>query len=848
VNGNPMSSGWYYFKPDAPGAGQVGPVEWAQLAALAQTGALRPGDSVWHQSLSGWVPASQVGGLFQAQAPVAAPPVQAAPPMQAAWSPQPAVPTGADRRRSVLPWLIPVVTLVVVALAFGLYFGLRDKGDERTGGPGTTASPATSLTTATTGSGTTASTVAGEPDTWLVMMYEDADDEILEEDMAFDLNEAELVGSTDQVKIVAQMDRYVGGYSGDGDITSTKRYLITQDVDLYTVRSQELADLGELDMGDGQTLYDFATWAIDKYPAEHYVLVLSDHGGGWTGGWTDDDPSLDSGLTMQEIDDALGAIVNDTGIGSFELVGFDACLMGQLEVMSGVAPHSKYAVGSEETEPVLGWSYAGFLGALTDNPGMTGRELGQAVVETYIGQDTRVTDNQARALLTGGDFTAAAVADELISDTTLATFDLTEVQDLNSAVNDLALALANIDQEEVAQARAYAQSYASVFGDEDPPSFIDLGHFVDLLLQISSDPAVTEAATQVKAALSQTVTSETHGPERPGSNGLTIYFPNSEEYDFTFGGGQIDYPSSVGRFATASLWDDYLTYHYTGAPFDAGLADLAVVTPAKATQTDFTAAVAESAPAADATIVGPGAGQLTIDPITVSASEINQDGTSTLTTKITGSNVAYVYYYVSYYWPDDGSYLTADMGFVEPGSTKEIAGVYYPDWGEGNVIDISYDWEPTVYYMSDGNEANDQFAFFEPTVYGADTATDIYTVRGTYTFLDSGTQVEAEIDFNGDGDMQGVWGFTDSNDGSGTWHEIIPTKGDTFTITEEYLEFDPNPDGEFVDYDGGTMTFGDTPFTMVPYYAYAGDYVLGIGVEDLDGNITWEFANVKVTE
>ena len=126
------------------------------------------------------------------------------------------------------------------------------------------------------------------------------------------------------------------------------------------------------------------------------MLILSDHGGGWTGGWSDDDPEYASGLSMQEIDDALGAIVADTGIGAFELVGFDACLMGQLEVMSAIAPHAEYAVGSEETEPSLGWGYAGFLRALTENPAMTGRELGQAIVDSYIAQDIRVTDDQAR--------------------------------------------------------------------------------------------------------------------------------------------------------------------------------------------------------------------------------------------------------------------------------------------------------------------------------------------------------------------------------------------------------------------------------------------------------------------
>ena len=235
----------------------------------------------------------------------------------------------------------------------------------------------------------------------------------------------------------------------------------------------------------------------------------------------------------------------------------------------------------------------------------------------------------------------------------------------------------------------------------------------------------------------------------------------------TFREWPTNYPSSIGRFATASLWDDYLTFHYTGETFDPGHADVAVVTPAKATQTDFTEAVNESAPAADAEIVAPGAGQLdhradhasrrarsaqTAWSRSPPRSPARTSPTSTTTSATTGKS--------------DGSYLTADAGFIEPGTTKEIGGVYYPDWGEGGVVSVEYDWEPTLYFMSDGNEANDQFAFFNPTVYGADVEHDIYTVRGTYTFLDSGTQIDAEIDFNGDGDMQSVWGFSDADDGS----------------------------------------------------------------------------------
>ena len=149
------------------------------------------------------------------------------------------------------------------------------------------------------------------------------------------------------------------------------------------------------------------------------------------------------------------------------------------------------------------------------------------------------------------------------------------------------MALTGVDQGLVAQARTYAQSYAGVFGDDLPPSFIDLEHFVDLLRTSVDDPDVQRAAERVTAALDRAVFAEVHGQERPACGGLSIYFPNSEEYVGTFGEWVATYTSFAGRFATASLWDDYLTFHYTGKPFDPGGADLSAVTPAQAALTDF---------------------------------------------------------------------------------------------------------------------------------------------------------------------------------------------------------------------------------------------------------------------
>ncbi|MEW5941399.1 MAG: hypothetical protein AB1750_17170, partial [Chloroflexota bacterium] len=449
------------------------------------------------------------------------------------------------------------------------------------------------------------------------------------------------------------------------------------------------------------------------------------------------------------------------------------------------------------------------------------------------------------ALFGSSEVTASQAAEEFGRDVTMTAYDLAAMQGINAALNDLVVALSNVDQSAVAEARAYAQSYTSVFQDV-PPSYIDLGHFLDLLIEVVGDPAVSDAAQNVKSAIAQSVLAEMHGPERPGSTGISIYFPNSDLYSFTFNGDGPAYTAFAGRFATASLWDDFLTFHYTGEPFDPASADLAVLTPAESHQTDFTDAAANSAPDPGAALVIPGSGEITIEPLTLSTLEVGPDESINIATTITGSNIGYVYYFVSYYDPDSDSFLTADMGFIAAEQTREVGGIFYPDWGDGP-ISIDFDWEPTLYFMSDGNEDNDQFAFFEPTVYGVDVESDVYTVRGLYTFAGTGTEVYAEMDFDGYGNFLSVFGF-EGDGGTGAPHEITPQPGDQFTIYEEWLEFDTNPDGEFVDYLGGTMTFGDQPFFWQPYYAYAGDYILGILVEDLNGNIYFEYALVTVTE
>ena len=192
-------------------------------------------------------------------------------------------------------WVIPSIGAVIAlcaacacCAAIGLYFygdqivaGLRNSSDN----PPTDIPPSESPVT------------SGLPE-WTVIVYSAADDEVLEENMWFDINEMEVVGSNSQLNIVVQIDRYASGFAGDGDWSDTRRYLITQDSDLNSITSPIVQSLGELDTGDPQTLIDFVTWAVQNYPAKKYALVLSDHGGGWTGGFSDMTSSSYSDLSI----------------------------------------------------------------------------------------------------------------------------------------------------------------------------------------------------------------------------------------------------------------------------------------------------------------------------------------------------------------------------------------------------------------------------------------------------------------------------------------------------------------------------------------------------------------------
>ena len=598
--------------------------------------------------------------------------------------------------------------------------------------PAATAAPRPTRTprpTAEAGSGqaTTGQDVKSGQ-TWTVMLYQDADDKILEQDIFVDLNEAERAGSTDRVNVVAQLDRYKGGFNGDGNWTSTRRYLIKQDDDLNRINSEVISE-GEVNMSAGETLVDFVTWAAKNYPADKYVLILSDHGMGWPGGWSDPDPggqrqevdrriplqgALGDELYLNELDAALAEARQTAGIDQFEIVGMDACLMGHVEVMDALAPHARYAVFSQETEPALGWAYTAFLDDLVQNPDVDGATVAKNIVQTYIDEDQRITDDQARSDWIGQrGATAAQVRSQLGRDITLTAVDLNKTSDLIGSLNGLAYSMQNVDQNAVAKARRYAQSFTSIFGQEVPPSYIDLGHFLVLLTESTSDDGLNQAARGVAQNLTQAVIAKKNGKGKPGATGVSIYFPTGQLYKSAAAGPQ-SYTAIADKFAQDSLWDEYLAFHYGGGEFQLDASGVA-------------------APAAGGVTRMPGTGTITLSPVQKDKSEVAIRDTVLLSTNVSGDNIGYIYFFTGYLDRQSNSIAIIDRDYLEADNTKEVGGVYYPDWGEGD-FKLQFEWEPLAYAISDG-ETRAQAAL-SPETYGRNYEDSVYTVDGTYIYQD----------------------------------------------------------------------------------------------------------------
>lgn len=329
---------------------------------------------------------------------------------------------------------------------------------------------------------------------WTVMVYVMGDND-LEPFVIQDVLEMAAVGSTDEVNIVALVDR--SPHYTDEPLLNLGNFESTK---FIHVLEGELVDLTgdgvELNLGSAATLEGFITEAIRGFPAERYALVVWDHGAGWPGIGPDETDGFDV-LDLADMDAGMSAGLAAAGVDRFDLLGFDACLMATYEVASVLAPYADYLLASVDLEPGHGWNYEA-LQALVDDPTMGPVELAGAIKQGFREQ---------------------AVASGTDADITLSLVDMSALAALQDEIGALGQ-LFRSDFATYGPVLGQLRRSALVYADSPDPMvsthLIDLGLFLD---------GLGPEGASARAALDVAVVDQINGPARASTSGLGVYFP-----------------------------------------------------------------------------------------------------------------------------------------------------------------------------------------------------------------------------------------------------------------------------------------------------------------------------------
>ena len=439
---------------------------------------------------------------------------------------------------------------LAAALAIGAYT-LSGCGGSSSGGTGTSvapiAQPGWSLSR-------TYPPLAPKPWTFLVFLNGANN---LDSDGVLNVSQMEQVGSSANVNVVVQWKR-LNGWSGD-----TRRYLILKNPgDAAGTASTQLSHNGSVDMGQAQSLQEFVQWGVHAFPAQHYCLVLWDHGAGWrsekigaTGTRAAATRPLGRGISYDDLTHShidTTQIPRAIAVGSgfkWDLLAMDASLMQMAEVDYELRNSAQYIVGSEESPSELGYPYNVFLADLTANPAMDGRAFGIDIAQKTLASYT------------------------LNSDATQSVVDTTRLDALAPAVDALGSALLAAPPAAAPQISAARSTAESVNSSDYYGDYRDLADFAHLLVDSGTgltpvaDSRTRTAAQGVKDALAAAVVYNAHGNQHPHMNGLTIFMVppiryaaiNHEQANAAGpGGGSLLY-ADLAFTKAAPNWNAFLT-------------------------------------------------------------------------------------------------------------------------------------------------------------------------------------------------------------------------------------------------------------------------------------------------
>ena len=310
--------------------------------------------------------------------------------------------------------------------------------------------------------------------------------------------------------------------------------------------------LGQLDCTAPETLADFIAWGAANYPANRYILIFWDHGAGPVYGFGyDEHQSEDSVLTIDEMQAAIG----QSGV-YFDVIGMDCCIMSALELCCAMYNYCDYMILSEDFESGYGWSYTGWLNALSQDAGISSEALGRIIVDDMIADNEK---NDADA-------------------STLALIDESYMKVLYTAwvdfayANEHALLGENYSMHVKGGRRAHPALREKGLFDllfDDAGNYAMADYYITDIMAVAQNinAADSKEAEALAAAVDLAVAYFNCTADEVGMTGLSVTLPygDADFYDllcpvFTGVGMDADYVSWLGKFVEADGFNDYYDY------------------------------------------------------------------------------------------------------------------------------------------------------------------------------------------------------------------------------------------------------------------------------------------------
>jgi hypothetical protein len=416
--------------------------------------------------------------------------------------------------------------------------------------------------------------------TWLILLYIAADD------IQPTNNDSRLISLNDPARdLISRLGtlpqnpamRLVVLFDGNGTTDDSRIYLRQPGDSGLTDITETLAGsnewpgfpydyargTSELDTGRTSTMRNFIVWARQTYPDARYTMLsIINHGGGWSpdvgsvsqpsggrarqaGGWRgmSQDYSFVSSLSTRNTGEVFAGLGD---LGEFDIMFFDACLMGMIESAYEVQPYTDYFIAGQN----LLWAALPY--------------------ETYLADDTLTHATTPRDLATG---IVQHYNADLPEPYTIAAMDTRRLPDLRRKINDLAEALlAELDANASTETRIRAAYTASQKFDynvnmvlEPTEGYVDLADFARHLKSQALSPQVTAAADAVIDAIGECTSVTDCLPNR-----LIIAFKQQSGEISTGGRGQQTWDFSNAHGVSIYLPLGEQDCRPTGAPLEEG--------------------------------------------------------------------------------------------------------------------------------------------------------------------------------------------------------------------------------------------------------------------------------------